>query len=104
MTAAGTRDGVALLGAVMGLLVVMVCATTAAQPPRPDDLYVPAGNCDAACCHRLWNPSACASNSPGIGCPGHGAAGGDELPSAPRKDSTDQCGCPISALLRKDDG
>lgn len=63
---AGTRDSVALVATVAGLMVVMMCATTAAQSVPPDDLYVPAGDCTTAFCHRLWNPSACASDRPGI--------------------------------------
>ncbi|MGV7724221.1 hypothetical protein PJN26_11410 [Mycobacterium kansasii] len=52
MTAAGTRDGVALVATALGLLLVMVCATTAALSVRLPDLYVPAGNWNAACSHR----------------------------------------------------
>lgn len=63
MTAAACRGGVALAASAMGLLLVMVCATTAAQSLRPADLYVPAGTCNTACCQRLWNRSVCVSDS-----------------------------------------
>lgn len=49
-------------------------------------------------------PNSLGSALTGPACPplpGRGAAGGDELPTAPIKDNTDQCGGALSALLRK---